>query len=52
VRGALVTALAEDAVVVVELQEPGHRPEDPVLDSLAAQRVLVQKTPVEVEPSQ
>jgi hypothetical protein len=45
VRGALVAELVQDAVVVVELQEPGHRPEDPVLHSLAAQRVLVQQAP-------
>jgi len=45
--GALVAELAEDAavVVVVELQKPCHDPEDPVLDSLAALSVLVQKTP-------
>ena len=45
VRGAPVAELADDAVVVVEVQKPGHRPEDPVLDSLAALTVLVQKTP-------
>jgi len=45
VYGAPVAELADDAVVVVELQKPRRRPEDPVLDSLAALTVLVQKTP-------